>query len=231
MVYPRGAAEWAAGAPSKSFLTCPVPTVFVVHKDEPTRNSLESLIGRQKWGARTYPDARTFLSSERAAAPSCLVVGLYGDDKSGLDLQQCLLDRPELPIVFVSDSRDIGTAVKAIRAGALEFLLKPVSERAFLCAIEHAIERSNAVLCYEAEVRALLDRHRALTDRERDVMELLISGRLNKEVAGELGIAEITVKVHRAKLMRKMNAGSFAELVKMGMELQSETARVAVGDA
>ena len=201
------------------------PTVFVVDKDESTGKLLESLARRRGWGARIYADARAFPTCERVAVPSCLVLGFSGDDCSGLDLQQSLRDRPELPVVFVSDSRDIEAAVRAIKAGALEFLLKPCCEQAILGVIERGIDRSMAVLRHEAQFNALLARYTALSRRERDVMELVTCGRLNKEVAGELGISEITVKVHRGKVMRKMQAGSLAELVKMGIELRSEVAR------
>lgn len=226
MAYHRRAAQLAADAVPALFDAGSVPTVFVIHKEESTRNTLESLISRQGWGTRVYADARAFLTCDRVIVPSCLVLGLSGDGQSGLDLQQNLLDRPELPIVFVSDSRDIGAAVRAIKAGAMEFLLQPVSEQAILYAIERAIDRSIAVLRREARVNALLERYAILSQREREIMELVISGRLNKEVARELGIAEITVKVHRGKLMRKMRAGSLAELVEMGIEIRSEATRL-----
>lgn len=200
------------------------PTVFVVHDDAPTRRALESLIGRRGWEVQTYCCAREFLLQQPVQVPSCLLLAVNLPDRSGLEVQQLLLDRRELPVIFVSGCGDIVSAVRAMKAGAVEFLVRPFSDEEVLNAVEHAIERSTMVLRHAAEVRALLQRYVMLSTREREVMELVISGRLNKEVAGELGLAEVTVKTHRGKLMRKMGAGSLAELVKMYIKLRPEAA-------
>jgi FixJ family two-component response regulator len=200
------------------------PTVFVVHDEAPTRSALELLIGRRGWEVQSYCSARAFMPQERVQVPSCLLLALNLPDRSGLEVQQQLLDRRGLPVIFVSGCGDIVSAVRAMKAGAVEFLVRPFSDQEVLNAVEHAIERSTVLLRHAAEVAALRQRYLMLSPREREVMELVISGRLNKEVAGELGLAEVTIKTHRGKLMRKMGAGSLAELVKMYIKLRPEAA-------
>jgi FixJ family two-component response regulator len=200
-------------------------TVFLIHGDVSTRAALESLICSRGWKARAYSCALAFLAQERVQVPACLLLAVNLPDRNGLEVQQLLLDRPELPIIFVSGRGDIPSAVRAMKAGAVEFLVKPFSDEEVLSAIEHAIERSTAVLRHTAEVTALLQRYTTLSTRQREIMDLVSSGRLNKQVAGDLGIAEVTVKTHRGRIMRQMEAGSFAELVKMHVKLSSEAMR------
>lgn len=199
-----------------------VPVVFVVDGDAEVRLSLQSWIESAGWTARGFGSAEEFLAGPRAAGPGCLLVELDLPGMSGLDLQRRLLDRAELPAIFVSARADVRATVQAMKAGALEFLMKPCARSAVLEAIRAAIERSREALRREAGLQALRRRYDALTPREREVMSLVVDGRLNKQVAGELGISEITVKVHRGRLMRKMEAGSFAELVKMAGSLCGE---------
>ncbi len=201
-----------------------MPIVFVTHDDASTRTSLESLIFRRCWKAQTYSHARAFLAQKRMLVPSCLVLDLNLPDGSGLDVQRLLLDRRELPIVFVSGRGDVPSAVRAMKAGAIEFFVQPFTEEEISNAIESALHRSATVLRHQAEVAALLQRYATLSRREREVMELVISGRLNKQVAGELGITEITVKAHRGRMMQKMKAGSLPELVRMSLDLFSAVA-------
>ena len=151
--------------------------------------------------------------------PSCLLVELNLPGVGGLELQRLVSDRAEMPIIFMSSRADVQATVQAMKAGAFDFLIKPFVGDVLLRAIRQAIERSRAEIRHLATMRALQDRYESLSRREREVMELVVSGRLNKQVGGELGISEITVKAHRGKLMRKMQAGSFAELVNMATSL------------
>jgi FixJ family two-component response regulator len=153
-------------------------------------------------------------------APSCLILDVNLPDLSGLDLQKRLAeDRLDMPIIFITGYGDVPMTVQAMKAGAVEFLTKPFADQVLLEAIRHALERSDAALGEEAQVRTLQARYRALTGREREVMKLVVRGRLNKVVGRELGISEITVKAHRGRVMRKMEAESLAELVNMGARL------------
>jgi FixJ family two-component response regulator len=198
-----------------------MPTVFVVDGDASVRESLDGLIRSAGWQPITAASAEEFLSRPRLMTPSCLVVDLHLPGLSGLDLQRRVFDRTELPLIFISSHTDVPATVQAMKAGAFEFLTKPFADDVLMNAIGDAIERSRAALRREAQRRALEERYESLSRREREVMSLIVSGRLNKQVSGELGISEITVKAHRGKMMRKMQAASFAELVNMAARLES----------
>jgi FixJ family two-component response regulator len=199
----------------------PTPIVFVVDDDVSVRESLESLIRCAGWEPETFASAQEFLSRPRVLAPSCLVLDVTLPDLNGLDLQKRVaVDRIDMPIIFITGYGDVPMTVQAMKAGAVEFLTKPFGDDVLLSAIRDAIERSRIALAHEAEMRALRDRHASLSRREREVMALVISGLLNKQVGGELGISEITVKAHRGKVMRKMKAGSLADLVTMAARLR-----------
>jgi FixJ family two-component response regulator len=216
----------APGLRSRSFpVPHTTPIVFVVDDDVSVRESLELLIRYAGWRAETFASAQQFLARPRAIAPSCLVLDVSLPGLTGLELQQRIAsDRIDMPIIFITGYGDVPMTVQAMKAGAVEFLTKPVGEEVLLNAIRHAIERSRALLDHEANSKALRDCYATLTKREREVMALLVLGLLNKQVAGELGISEITVKSHRGKVMEKMKAGSFAALVNMSVELRLETA-------
>jgi FixJ family two-component response regulator len=200
------------------------PIVFVVDDDVSVRESLELLIQTEGWQPETFASAQEFLARPRAPVPSCLVLDVSMPDLNGLELQQRLApDRGDMPIIFITGHGDIPMSVRAMKAGAMEFLTKPLGNQALLGAIAQAIERSRAALAREAEGRILRDRYGGLSPREREVMDLVVAGRLNKQVGGELGISEITVKAHRGKVMRKMHAGSLADLVKMAAQLRLAT--------
>ena len=194
----------------------PTPIVFVVDDDVSVRESLELLIRTAGWQPETYPSARAFLARPPAVVPSCLILDVSLPDLSGLDLQEQIgADRSDLPIIFITGHGDVPMSVKAMKAGAVEFLTKPFDDEVLLSAIASSLDRSWAALGQRAELQALRDRYATLSQREREVMALVVSGLLNKQVAGELGISQITVKAHRGKVMRKMKAASLAALVKM----------------
>ena len=197
------------------------PIVFVVDDDVSVRRSLELLIGSAGWKPETFASAQEFLSSPRVLAPSCLVLDVSLPDLNGLELQKRIAgDRSDMPIIFISGYGDVPMTVQAMKAGAVEFLTKPFSDDVLLTAIQHALERSSTALANEAQTRALRNCHESLSPREREVMALVVSGLLNKEVGGELGISEITVKAHRGNVMRKMRADSLAGLVTMAARLR-----------
>src|ERR1700716_1515517 len=196
------------------------PVVYVVDDDVSVRESLELLIRCAGWEPETFASAQEFLSRPRVLAPSCLVLDITLPGLSGLDLQRRVaVDRIDMPIIFITGYGDVPMTVQAMKAGAVEFLMKPFGDDVLLSAIQNAIERSRTALDHEVEIRALRDCDASLSRREREVMALVVSGLLNKEVGGELGISEITVKAHRGKVMRKMKAGSLPDLVNMAARL------------
>jgi FixJ family two-component response regulator len=193
--------------------------VFVVDDDVSVRESLELLIRTAGWQPHTFASAQDFLSRPRAAVPSCLVLDVTLPGLNGLQLQQQLADRTDMPIIFITGHGDVPMSVQAMKAGALEFLTKPFRDDVLLNAIASAIERSREALRLNSEVAAVKNRYESLTPREREVMALVVSGLLNKQVGGELGISEITVKAHRGQVMRKMKADSLPNLVTMAARL------------
>ncbi len=213
----------SASAPSQSKASPKshaTPIVFVVDDDISVRESLELLIRSEGWQPETFASAQEFLAHPRKLAPSCLVLDVSLPGLNGLDLQKRVaVERIEMPIIFITGHGNVPMTVQAMKAGAVEFLTKPFSGDVLLSAIRNAIERSLTALGHEAEMRALRDCYASLTRREREVMALVASGLLNKQVGGELGISEITVKAHRGQAMQKMKADSLADLVKMAARL------------
>jgi FixJ family two-component response regulator len=197
------------------------PVVFVIDDDISVRESLEALIRFAGWQPQTFASAQEFLSRPRVFVPSCLVLDVTLPDLNGLDLQKRLAaDRLDMPIIFITAHGDVPMSVRAMKAGALEFLTKPYGDEVLLSAIQQAIEYSRAALRREAEMRAIRDCYASLSLRERQVMALVGRGLLNKQVAVELGISLITVKAHRGNVMRKMKADSLADLVIMVARLR-----------
>jgi FixJ family two-component response regulator len=196
------------------------PIVFVVDDDISVRESLELLIRCEGWQPETFASAREFLDRPRPLVPSCLVLDVSLPGLNGLDLQhRVAADRTDMPIIFITGYGNVPMTVQAMKAGAVEFLTKPFSDEVLLNAIRQALARSPLLLGREAEMQALRDRYLSLTPRERQVMTLVVTGLLNKQVGGELGISEVTVKAHRGKVMQKMKADSLPDLVKMATRL------------
>ncbi len=198
--------------------------VFIVDDDISVRESLESMVRQAGWNPQTYSTAQEFLDRQKESVPSCLVLDVSLPGLSGLDLQKQIVDeRSAMPIIFITGYGDVPMTVRAMKAGAMEFLTKPFSDEALLSAIEQALERSRIALNRDVEMRALQKAYLSLTPRERQVMSLVVSGMLNKQIGGELGISEVTVKAHRGRVMEKMTAGSLAELVEMATRLHLGT--------
>jgi FixJ family two-component response regulator len=196
------------------------PIVFVVDDDVSVRESLELLIDNAGWQPKTFASAQEFLGSPRAVVPSCLLLDISLPGLNGLELQKRVaVERTDMPIIFITGYGDVPKTVQAMKAGAVEFLTKPFNDEVLLTAVRQALERSRLALVEEAEMQKLRNRYASLTPREREVMALVVSGLLNKQVGGELGISEITVKAHRGQVMHKMNANSVADLVKMAGRL------------
>jgi FixJ family two-component response regulator len=193
--------------------------VFVVDDDVSVRESLELLIKSAGWQPETFGSAQEFLSQPRPAVPCCLVLDVTLPGLSGLELQKQLAERTDMPIIFITGHGDIPMSVQAMKAGAVEFLTKPFKDDLLLDAIRGAIDHSRAALRLDSEMRLIRNRYESLTPREREVMALVVSGLLNKQVGGELGISEITVKAHRGQVMRKMKADSLPDLVTMAARL------------
>jgi FixJ family two-component response regulator len=197
------------------------PIVFVVDSDPSVRKSLELLVCAAGWRAETFASAKEFLARPRSVVPCCLILDVTLPDLNGLELQERIAaERTDMPIIFLTGIADIAITVRAMKLGALEFLTKPFDAEALLIGIQQALKRSEAALGRENQLHALRTDYGSLTQREREVMTLVASGLLNKQVGGELGISEITVKAHRGSVMRKMKANSFANLVNMAARLR-----------
>jgi len=196
------------------------PVIAIVDDDPSVREGLHSLIRSAGWSVETFASAQEFLERPQAKAPSCLILDLQLPDLNGLDLQKRMAAMNlEIPIVFLTGHGDIPASVRAMKAGAVEFLTKPVDEQDLLRAIQEAIDRDRRTRQQHADLRELRSRHDSLTAREREVMQQVISGLLNKQVAAEMNITQFTVKIHRGQVMRKMHAASLADLVRMAESL------------
>jgi len=198
--------------------------VFVVDDDVSVRESLDLLIRTAGWYPETFASAQDFLSRPRPTVSCCLVLDVTLPGLSGLELQEQLAERTDMPIIFITGHGDVPMTVQAMKAGAVEFLTKPFKDNVLLDAIRGAVERSRTALREQSETQMLRSRYGSLTPREREVMALVVSGLLNKQVGGELGISEITVKAHRGQMMRKMKADSLPALVTMASRLGLQTA-------
>ena len=204
------------------------PIVFVVDDDISVRESLELLVRCGGWQPEMFASAQEFLTCPRALVPSCLVLDFSLPGINGLEVQKRVaFERPDIPIIFITGYRDVPVTVQAMKAGAVEFLTKPFSDDVLLSAIRAGLERSRTALTRVADLRVLRDRYASLSIREQQVMGLVVSGLLNKQIGGELGISEITVKAHRGKVMQKMQAHSLADLVRMDAKLRPEPAAMA----
>jgi FixJ family two-component response regulator len=206
-------------------MTVVSPIVYIVDDDVSVRESLESLVASIGWRSQVFASAQEFLLCPRQLSPSCLLLDMSLPDLNGLELQELIAgDRWDMPIIFITGHGDIPMTVRAMKAGAVEFLTKPLNADDLMSAIESAVERSRASLDREAGLQDLRGRFESLSPREREVLERVVRGQLNKQVGGDLGISEITVKAHRGRVMRKMQARSLADLVNMVTRLRPETA-------
>jgi FixJ family two-component response regulator len=203
------------------------PTVVVVDDDISVRESLELLIQNEGWQPALFESAQEFLAQLHTVLPSCLILDVNLPDLSGLDIQQRISDKSSTPIIFITGYGDIPTSVRAMKAGAAEFLTKPIDDEIIIQAIREAVHRSEANLKREGAQRQLQERFASLTKREREVMSLVVKGLMNKQVGFELDISEITVKAHRGRVMEKMHAATFVDLVNMAGKLGIGTGREA----
>jgi FixJ family two-component response regulator len=201
------------------------PVVSVIDGDHATRESLRMLIEETGWRARTFSAAAEFLAQPPSHVPNCLLLDAQLPDISGLELQARLTDRPETPIIFITSNGDVAMTVRAMKAGAIEFLTKPLCSDLLLGAMRHAVTLSTEILRRESQMSLLRDRYASLTSREQEVLAFVVRGYLNKQVSGELGISEVTVKAHRGKMMRKMAAACVPQLVGMASKLELKPVR------
>ena len=200
------------------------PLVVILDDDISVREALEPLLGSFGWRVQSFDRASAFLEWESATSPACLLLDVGLPDLNGLDLQKRIAEeRPEMPIIFLTGYGDVPMTVRAMKAGAVEFLTKPFDDAVLVEAVEQAIERSRMLVARQSGLKVIQAHYAMLSRREREVMHLIVAGLLNKQVAGELGISEITVKAHRGRLMNKMQAASFADLVKMSEKLGLKT--------
>ena len=198
-----------------------VPTVFIIDDDRGMRQAIEDLVESVGLRAESFASGEEFLSRRHSSGPSCLVLDVRLPQMSGLDFQRRLAESGmQIPIIFITAHGDIPMSVRALKSGAVEFLTKPFRDQDLLDAIQQALQHDRAAQEQQAEIHALLERHHALTPREQQVMALVVSGMLNKQVASEIGVSEATVKIHRANVMHKMQAGSVVDLVRMADKLK-----------
>ena len=196
------------------------PVVFIIDDDASVRKALTNLLRSVGLQVESFGSAQAFLSSKRPDGPGCLVLDVRLPGSSGLDLQRQLAEAGiRLPIIFITGHGDIEMSVQAMKAGAVEFLTKPFRDQVLLDAVQHAIERDRAACAQRAALSELRDRDQSLTSREQEILAMVVRGLLNKQIAGELGTTEATVKVHRAKVMHKMKADSLADLIRMAEKL------------
>jgi FixJ family two-component response regulator len=209
----------SSAAPPSTLVSQSRPVVFVVDDDISVRESLRPLIALEGWRPEVFASAQEFLAFPRVAAPNCLVLDTGLPDADGLDVQLRVVDRDEMPVIFIAAYADVPMTVSAMKAGALEFFTKPIAAGTLLSAIRRALARSDVLLQRQLEIASLRERYAALSRRECNVMQLVVGGGLNKQVGARLGISEATVKAHRAQVMRKMQAGTLVELANMAAKL------------